>query len=183
MFGLSRSSSPPLPLFHSVASLSSSSSLSRLGDTESTQVPSSSLPSLRSANWRMSWCLTMVIIAVPPRTTSAVSRRGWQQQPWFHVTMNLHLVYDGRKIRFLHVENAHSCIISTLLIAFQKIRSSKYKRWRWKNIYFKFTMEKLLWLIFLWYNVINFVKNVRLIVLKFARFNLHIIYKQNHFLR
>lgn len=106
-----------LPLLLS-ASLSpvSPSSLSHLGDTESTQVPSSSLPSLRSANWRMSWCLTMVIITVPPRTTSAVSQRGWQQQPWFHVIMNLHLAYDDRKIRFLHVENAYSRIISTLLI-------------------------------------------------------------------
>jgi len=63
-FVLSRSSSfSPLPL-----RLSPSSSLSHLDGTESTQVPSSSLPSLRSANRRMSWCLTMVIIAVPPRT-------------------------------------------------------------------------------------------------------------------
>lgn len=86
MFILSRSFSFPLPCSCCSMRLSHPLRLSlALGrHREHAQVPSSSLPSLRSANWRMSWCLTMVIITVPPRTTSAVSRRGWQQQPWFH---------------------------------------------------------------------------------------------------
>lgn len=60
-----------------------------LHNAESTQVSSSSLPSLQSPNRRTSWCFMMVIIVVPPKTT-------------FEFYTEKVTTFDDKTIHFIH---------------------------------------------------------------------------------